>query len=89
LGVARALTRDLHIGLVHLPAVSHGVAAWPGGSAGSGVKRGTHRVDRDVVDLDTALGEELLGGTGGQAEALVPADLEDDRVGGTRKPAKA
>jgi hypothetical protein len=42
-----------------------------------------------VVDLDTALGEELFDVAVGQAEALVPADRNDDDVGGKRKPAKA
>jgi hypothetical protein len=37
-----------------------------------------------VVDLDTALGEQLLDVAVGQPEAQVPADRDDDDVG--RKP---
>src|ERR671910_3806731 len=38
-------------------------------------------VDRDVVDLDPALGEQFLDIAIGQAEAQVPADGEDDDIG--------
>ena len=38
-------------------------------------------VDRDVVDLDPALSEQLLDVAVGQAEAQVPADREDDDIG--------
>ena len=51
------LPRHLHIRLVHLPAVTEGVPARP---SGVGQQRGEPQhppVDRDVVDLDTALGE--------------------------------
>jgi hypothetical protein len=41
-------------------------------------------VDGHVVDLDTALGEQLLDVAVGQPEAQVPADSDDDDVG--RKP---
>jgi len=34
-----------------------------------------------VVDLDAALGEQLLDVAVGQAEAQVPADCDDDDVG--------
>jgi hypothetical protein len=34
-----------------------------------------------VVDLDTAFGEELFDVAVGQAEALVPADRNDDHLG--------
>jgi hypothetical protein len=38
-------------------------------------------VDRDVVDLDAALGEELFDVAVGQAEAQVPADRQHDDIG--------
>jgi hypothetical protein len=38
-------------------------------------------VDGDVVDLDAALGKQLLDITIGQAKAQVPADGNDDHVG--------
>jgi hypothetical protein len=41
-----------------------------------------------MVDLDTALGEQLLDISVGQAEAQVPADGEHDDVGRKWKPAK-
>jgi hypothetical protein len=34
-----------------------------------------------VVDLETALGEQLLDVAIGQAEAQIPADRDDDDVG--------
>ena len=37
------LPGDLQVGLIDLPAVADGVAAGPGSSASSGVKRSTHR----------------------------------------------
>jgi hypothetical protein len=72
------LPGDKHIGLVHLPAVADGV---PAGASGLGQQRRDlldPPVDRDVVDLDPALGEELLDISVGQAEAQVPADGEHD-----------
>jgi hypothetical protein len=72
---------DLHIGLVHLPAVADGVAA---GASGLGQQRREPLdppVDGDVVDLDATLGEQLLDIAVGQAEAQVPADGEHDDVG--------
>jgi hypothetical protein len=38
-------------------------------------------VDREVVDLDAALGEEFLEVAGGQVDAEVLADRNDDDVG--------
>jgi hypothetical protein len=38
-------------------------------------------VDRDVVDLDPALGQELLDVPVGQAEPQVPADRQSDDFG--------
>jgi hypothetical protein len=74
-------TGDLHIGLVHLPAVTDGV---PAGASGLGQQRRKPLhppIDRHVVDLDTTLGEQLLDISVGQAEAQVPADGEHDDVG--------
>jgi hypothetical protein len=71
----------LHIRLVHLPAVADSV---PAGASGLGQQRREPLdppVDRDVVDLDTPLGEQLLDISVGQAEAQIPADGEHDDVG--------
>ncbi len=38
-------------------------------------------VDRDVVDLETALGQYLLDVAVGQAETQVPADREHNHIG--------
>jgi hypothetical protein len=38
-------------------------------------------VDRGVIHLDPALGEELFDVAEGQAEAQVPADSDDDDIG--------
>jgi hypothetical protein len=51
---------DLHIGLVHLLTVTHGVAARPGGLGQQRCEPLHPPVDGDVVDLDPALGEELF-----------------------------
>ena len=41
-----------------------------------------------MVDLNTALSEQLLDITVGQPEAQVPADSDDDDIGRERNPAK-
>jgi hypothetical protein len=75
------LASDLHIRLVDLPAAADGVAARPGG-VGQQYRKAEHPpVDSHVVDLDTALGEQLLDITVGQPEAQVPADSHDDDIG--------
>jgi hypothetical protein len=74
-------TRDLYVGLVHLPAVTDRMAAGPGG-LGQQRREPLHPpVDRDVVDLDAPFGEQLLDVTVRQPEAQVPADRENDHVG--------
>jgi hypothetical protein len=60
---------DLHIRLVHEPAVPDQVAAWPGGVGQQRREPQYPPVDGDVVDLDPTLGEELLEVAVGQAEA--------------------
>jgi hypothetical protein len=62
-------TGDLHIGLVHEPAISNTMTA---GSGGVGQQRREPldpAVDGGVVDVDPALGEQLLHVAIGQAEA--------------------
>jgi hypothetical protein len=56
---------DLHIGLVHLLTVTHGVAAGPGG-VGQQRREPLHPpVDGDVVDLDPAFDQEFFDVTVG------------------------
>jgi hypothetical protein len=51
---------DLHVGLVDLPAVSDGVAAWAGGLGQQRREPLDPPVDGDVVDLNAAFGEEFF-----------------------------
>jgi hypothetical protein len=72
--------RDLQAGLVDLPAVSDDM---PTRSGSLGKQRGEPQhplVDRDVVDLDAAFGEQLLDVALGQAKAQVPADGKHDHI---------
>jgi hypothetical protein len=82
-------TGDLHVGLVDPLAIAHGVPARAGGLGQQWRERLHPAVDGDVVDLDPALGEELLDVAVGQPEAQVPADRQNDDIArGKRKPAK-
>jgi hypothetical protein len=60
--------------------MADGVAAGPGGVGEQ--RREPHHppVDGDVVDLDAALGEQLLDVAVGQAETQVPAHRHDDHI---------
>ena len=72
---------DLHVGRIDLPAVTDGMAAGPGGL---GEQRGEALhppVDGDMVDLDAALGEELLDVAVRQRETQVPAHRQHDHLG--------
>jgi acyl-CoA synthetase (AMP-forming)/AMP-acid ligase II len=64
------------------------VAAGPGGLGEQRSEPLHPAVDGDVVDLDAALGEQLLDVAVGQAEPQVPADREDDHVGWEAEPGK-
>jgi hypothetical protein len=57
------------------------VPAWPGGIGQQRCEPLDPAVDRDMVDLDAALGEQLFDVAIGQAEAQIPADRNDDDVG--------
>ncbi len=59
---------------------------WPGGVDQQRREPLSPAVDSDVVDLDAALGEQLLHVAVGEAEAQVPADGEDDDVGWEAEP---
>jgi hypothetical protein len=64
---ASPLAGGLHVGLVHLPAVTSTVPAGRAASASSGVERTLGR--RWVIDLQTAVGQQLFDVAIGQAEA--------------------
>jgi len=72
---------DLHVGLIHPPAISHGMPARAGGFGQQGREPLHPPVDSDVVDIDPALGEQLLNVAVGQTEAQVPADRQHNHVG--------
>ena len=56
------------------------MAAGPGSLGEQGREAEHPPVDRDVVDLDAAFGEQFLDVAVGQAEAQVPADREHDHL---------
>jgi hypothetical protein len=63
-------------------------ALWPA-SASSGVNRCTYRLDGDVIDLDTALNEQLLDVPIRQAVPQIERTATTITSAGNRKPAKA
>jgi hypothetical protein len=71
---------DLHVGFVDLPAITDGVAAGPGGLGQQRREALDPAVDRDVVDLDAAFGQQLLDVAVGQREAQVPAHGQHDHI---------
>jgi hypothetical protein len=80
---------DLHIRLVHQPAVTDGVPARPGGIGEQGREPLDPPVDGDMVDLNAPFGEQFLDVAVGQAEAQIPANREHDDIGWEAEPAKA
>ena len=72
---------DLHVGFVDLPAIADAVAAGPGSLGQQGREALDPAVDRDVVDLDAAFGQQLLDVAVRQREAQVPAHGQHDHVG--------
>jgi hypothetical protein len=75
------VSADLDVGLIDLPLVSDGVPTGPSSLGQQWREPLDPAVDRDVVDLDTTVGEKFLDVAVGQAEAQVPADRDDDHVG--------
>jgi hypothetical protein len=67
-----------------MPAVPDPVPGEPGGVDQQGCEALHPAVDRDVVDVDAALGEQLLHIAVGQAEPQIPAHRQHDHLG--RKP---
>jgi hypothetical protein len=76
---------NLHVGLVNEPAVPGRVPARSGG-VNELWREGLHPpVHRDVVDVDTALGQQLLDVPIGEPVAQVPAHRNRDDL--SREPA--
>jgi len=74
-------TGDLHIRLVDLPAITDGMAAWPGSLGQQGREALDPPVDGDVVDLHAAFGQQLLDVAVRQAVTQVPAHRQHDHIG--------
>ena len=72
---------DLHVGLIHVPAVPDGVPAGPGGLGEQRRKPLHPAVDGDVVDLNAPLSQELFDVAERQAVTQVPADRQHDHLG--------
>jgi hypothetical protein len=80
---------DLHIRLVDLPAVPDTMTAGSGG-LGEQRREPLHPPeDGDVVDLDTAFGEQFFDVAEGQAERRYQRTASTITSGGKQKPAKA
>jgi len=67
--------------LVDVPTITDDVLAGPGGLGERRCEPLDPPIDRDVVDIDTALRQEFLDIPVGQAEAQVPADRQGDDIG--------
>jgi hypothetical protein len=79
---------DLHIRLIHEPAVTRGVTSEPG-RVGQQRNEPLHPPEHShVVDLDTALDEQLFDVAVGQIEPQVPAHGHDDDLGWEAEPGK-
>jgi hypothetical protein len=74
---------------VHVPPVARCVASEPGGVGQQRSEPLDPPEHRDVVDLDTALDQELLDVAVGQAVAQVPADRDHDDIGREPKPGES
>jgi hypothetical protein len=72
---------DLQVGLIDVPAITDDMPSGPGGLGELWSKPLDPPVHRHVVDLDAALGEELLDVPVGQAEPQVPPDRQRDDFG--------
>ena len=71
---------DLHVGLVDVPAVADPVPGEPG-RVGQQRREPLHPpVHGDVVDVDAALGQQLLDVPVGQAEPQIPAHRQHDHL---------
>ncbi len=72
---------DLEVGLIDMPAITDGVLSGSRGLGELGSKPLDPPVHGHVIDLDPALGQELLDVPVGQAEPQVPPDRQRDDFG--------
>ena len=80
---------DLHIGLIHEPPIPDRVPTRPGGLGEQRREPRHPPVDRDVVDVHAALGQQLLDIPVGEAVAEIPAHRERDHLRWNWNPANA
>ena len=71
---------DLHVGLIHEPPITSGVTQRPGGVDELGRERLHPSIHPDVVDLDTALAQQLLHVAVPQAVTQLPAHRDRDHL---------
>src|SRR5438132_1418502 len=69
---------DLHVGLVHEPPVADRTSAWPGRIRDQWREALHPSIDRDVIDLDPTLVEELLDVAIGEPVPQIPAHGQDN-----------
>ena len=72
---------DLEVGLIDVPAIPDDVLTGPSGLGELRREPLDPPVDAHVVDLDAALGQQLLDVSVGQAEPQVPAHRQGDDFG--------
>ena len=77
---------DLHVRLVHEPPITRAVPAEPGGVEQQRGEPLHPSVDRDVINLDSALEQEFFNVAIGQAEPQVPTDCDGDHLGREPEP---
>ena len=85
----RPPTVDLDVGLVDEPAVTPEVSSRTCRFDELRCEPLDPPLDRDVIDRDTTLSEQLLDVTVGQAVPQVPPNRHRDHLRGNRKPANA
>jgi hypothetical protein len=83
------LARDLHVGLIDLPAVPDGVSAGPGGLGEQRREPLQPAVDGDVVDLDAAFGQQFFDVGKDRPKRRYQRTASTITSGGKQKPAKA
>jgi hypothetical protein len=79
---------DLDVGLIDEPPVPGSVPQRPGGVGEQRCESLQPPVDGDVVDVDAALGQQLLDVSIGESVAEIPADGDRDHLGWEPEPGK-
>jgi hypothetical protein len=80
---------DLDVGLVDKPPITRGMPAESGGVDQQRSEPLHPAIDRNVVDIDTALGQQFLDIAVGQAIPEVPAHRHHDHIRREAEPSEA